>query len=126
MSIEGKGPATQVFMSPDGNVAPPRPGEQRFISASIDKLVEENNRPRLDFIKMDIEGAEMMALRGATETLKRFKPVLAISVYHKLIDFYEIPQEIDKLGLGYKFYFQHSALHGDETVVFADARHSLD
>jgi FkbM family methyltransferase len=129
MSIQGKGPATQVFMSPpsaDGTVEPPRPGEQRFISASIDKLVAENNLPRLDFIKMDIEGAEMMALRGATETLKRFKPVLAISVYHKLIDFYEIPQEIDKLGLGYKFYFQHSTLHGDETVVFADARHSLD
>jgi FkbM family methyltransferase len=129
MSIQGKGPATQVFMSPpsaDGTVEPPRPGEQRFISGSIDKLVERNNLARLDFIKMDIEGAEMMALRGATETLKRFKPVLAISVYHKLIDFYEIPQEIDKLGLGYKFYFQHSTLHGDETVVFADARRSLD
>jgi hypothetical protein len=43
-------------------------------------------------------------------------------VYHKLIDFFEIPQLLHGLNLGYRFYLQHSTVHGDETVLFAQAR----
>ncbi|MGH9353454.1 MAG: FkbM family methyltransferase [Terriglobia bacterium] len=48
----------------------------------IDALVAEFSFERVDFIKMDIEGAEIHALKGASETLAKFKPRLAISVEH--------------------------------------------
>lgn len=117
MSIEGSGPATQVFVEEESHVVPQ--GTQKFESITIDQTVKNLGLPRVDFIKMDIEGAEMMALRGARKTIERDLPNLAICVYHKLIDFYEIPQFIDSLGLGYVFHLQHSTVHGDETVVFA-------
>jgi FkbM family methyltransferase len=49
---------------------------------TVDKLVEELNLPRVDVIKMDIEGAEVRALRGARNTLQRFRPALAVATEH--------------------------------------------
>lgn len=49
---------------------------------TIDKIVEELDLPRVDVIKMDIEGAERKALMGATQTIKLYNPRLEISVYH--------------------------------------------
>ena len=49
---------------------------------TIDKLVSELKLERVDFIKMDIEGAEVKALEGARETIARFHPRMALSVYH--------------------------------------------
>ncbi len=50
---------------------------------TIDLLVSELALPRVDFIKMDIEGAEPNALDGGRKTLERFKPRLSISAYHQ-------------------------------------------
>ena len=49
---------------------------------TLDDWVKENNIPRVDFIKADIEGSERDLLAGAGETLRRFKPRLAICTYH--------------------------------------------
>lgn len=68
---------------------------------------------------MDIEGAEQKAQQGAVETLKRFKPNLAISIYHSLKDYSEIALRIDGLQLGYKFHVRHFTIHLEETVLFA-------
>ncbi len=88
---------------------------------TIDDLVARRNIQKVDFIKMDIEGAETFALRGAIETIKKFKPKLAISVYHSLTDFFEIPKLIDELNLGYKFYLDHFTHMAGETVLYAKA-----
>ncbi|MBU3918417.1 FkbM family methyltransferase [Patescibacteria group bacterium] len=69
---------------------------------SIDKFVKEESLDKVDFIKMDIEGSEEKALLGAKETLKKFKPKLAISVYHKFNDFYQLPLLIKKINPDYK------------------------
>jgi hypothetical protein len=76
----------------------------------------------VDFIKMDIEGAEMQALRGAEESIRRFRPKMAITVYHSLEDFWEIPKWIAQLGLGYRFYLRHFTIHQEETVLFGVAK----
>jgi FkbM family methyltransferase len=62
----------------------------RLPVTTIDAIVAELKLTRLDFIKMDIEGSEPYALRGARETLRRFKPRLAIGTYHRPGDLEEI------------------------------------
>lgn len=59
---------------------------------TIDKIVTELKLPRVDFIKMDIEGAERKALAGATETLKQYRPRMSICTYHLPDDPEVIPQ----------------------------------
>ena len=86
---------------------------------SIDNLVDTNGLRRVDFVKMDIEGAEMDALIGGERTIRSHRPRLAISVYHSLQDFVRIPKWIDSLGLGYKFYLDHFTIHLEESVLFA-------
>ena len=69
---------------------------------TIDKLVAELNLPRVDFIKMDIEGAEVPALAGAHETIARYKPRLAIATEHKPDDEYTIPAAVRKIRADYR------------------------
>ena len=54
---------------------------------TITKLCADLQLSRLDFIKMDIEGAEIQALEGALPALKRFHPKLAITTYHRPFDY---------------------------------------
>jgi FkbM family methyltransferase len=86
---------------------------------SIDKYVQINDIKKVDFIKMDIEGAELPALIGATDTIKKFKPKLAIASYHGLDDFVNIPIWINNLNLGYKIHLDHFTIHWEETIIFA-------
>ena len=88
---------------------------------SIDDFVMNNSITKIDFIKMDIEGAELLALKGAIETIKKFKPKLAIAVYHTMDDFVNITNWIAELNLGYKLYLGHYTIHSEETVIFAKA-----
>jgi FkbM family methyltransferase len=111
--ITGHGPGTQVSSQTND------PHAQKVTTRSIDDLVNDEKLNAVDFIKMDIEGAEQNALKGAEQTIRRFKPKLAITVYHSLNDFWEIPMWVDQLGLGYKFYLRHFTIHAEETVLFA-------
>jgi len=69
---------------------------------TIDKLVEELRLDRVDYIKMDIEGAEKRALAGAKATVARFKPRMAISMEHLPDDVEAIPAVIERLWPGSK------------------------
>jgi FkbM family methyltransferase len=69
---------------------------------TIDKIVAELGLPRVDFIKMDIEGAEVNALSGARQTIAKFKPRLSIATEHKLDDEVEIPNAVRRLRDDYK------------------------
>jgi FkbM family methyltransferase len=86
---------------------------------SIDDYVELNSISKIDFIKMDIEGAEFNALKGASKTIAKYKPKLAIAIYHSTKEFEIIPRFINELNLGYKFYLSHSTIYGEETMLFA-------
>jgi FkbM family methyltransferase len=98
----------------------PFEGQTGFVTTiSIDDFVKNNSITKVDFIKMDIEGSEPVALEGAIETIKRFKPKLAIAIYHSLDDFVNIPGWIIGLKLGYKIYLDHYTIHSEETVLFA-------
>ncbi|MCZ2157345.1 MAG: FkbM family methyltransferase [Bryobacterales bacterium] len=82
-----------------------QPGAHKGVEASlttIDKLVAELGLERVDFIKMDIEGAEAPALEGAASTLKRWKPRMALAAYHKPDDGAVLPATVDRLADGYR------------------------
>lgn len=112
------GPGTSLHRVNDENT-------HTVLTTTIDNFIKEEGLPRVDFIKMDIEGSEGAALEGAEESIVRFKPKLAISIYHSLKDFTNLPLFIYGLskqyGLGYKFYLDHFTLYDEETVLFATA-----
>lgn len=71
------------------------------------------------FIKLDVEGAEYNTLLGAAKTIKKYKPRLAVSIYHKDVDIFEIPLLLMKLRGDYRFYIRHYASTLAETVLYA-------
>ena len=92
-------------------------GENSIAVDTIDNLLK--GAP-VTFIKMDIEGSELNALEGAQESIKKFKPVLAICVYHKAEDLITIPQYIKNLNPDYKFYLRkHTFVLPTELVLYA-------
>lgn len=59
------------------------------------------------YIKIDVEGAEENALRGAKETIAKFRPKLNVALYHRNEDMFKLPLLISELNKKYKFYMRH-------------------
>jgi FkbM family methyltransferase len=93
-------------------------GEEIIEVISLDEYLKDENEP-VTFIKMDIEGAELNALKGAEQTIKKYKPKLAICIYHKLEDMWEIPNLLLEFVPDYKFYIRHYSSTFAETVLYA-------
>jgi FkbM family methyltransferase len=86
--------------SGSGSVAMARPGaseEVRVPLTTIDELAAELKLQHVDFVKMDIEGAEKRALAGARATVARFRPRMAISLEHRPDDPEAIPALVARL-----------------------------
>lgn len=83
---------------------------------TLDQFFEDNEK--IDFIKMDIEGAEMKALKGGEQMLINHRPVLAISIYHQLDDFVEIPLYLNEILRDYTFLIRHHSAMLSETVLY--------
>jgi FkbM family methyltransferase len=119
MQFEDRGP---------GSVTAASGPTVRVETLTIDDAIASLKPPLLgdphlhvDFVKMDIEGAEPRALIGAEKTIRKYRPRLAISIYHDVCHFAEIPNWIHSLDLGYKFFLGHATIHAEETVLFAHA-----
>jgi FkbM family methyltransferase len=79
---------------------------------TIDRLTAELALARVDFIKMDIEGAEQKALMGAAATLARYRPRLAVCVYHLADDPVRVPFLVRQMAPGYRMAAQCRPLPG--------------
>ena len=88
-------------------------------SGRVDTLDHVLGGRKVTFIKMDIEGFELKALRGAEQTIRKWKPVLAICVYHEVSHLWEIPLYLKSLVPEYRIYLRHHTQLGYETVCYA-------
>jgi FkbM family methyltransferase len=95
-------------------------GDQSAMSEAIDDLRSSRGLPCIDFIKLDVEGAEPAVLEGARETLDTCRPRLAIAGYHRLADLVEIPHLLSSLD--YELFLDHTSPGPYETVIFARPR----
>jgi FkbM family methyltransferase len=94
-------------------------GESSIDTRSIDSVCSKLE-DKVTFIKMDIEGAELPALRGAKEIILRHKPRLAICIYHSDQEMLSIAEYIHSIVPEYKFYVrQHNKDYFIETVLYA-------
>lgn len=74
----------------------------------------------MTFIKMDIEGSELNVLKDARKTIMKYKPRLAICIYHKPEDIYEIPEYILSIVPEYRFWIRHYSSYTWETALYAE------
>lgn len=96
-------------------------GDSSIATRNIDSICENREDP-ITFIKMDVEGAELPALRGAEKTILRDKPRLAICIYHSDNDMASIAEYIHSIVPEYRLYVRQH--HRDcllETVLYAKA-----
>lgn len=82
-------------------------------------LDEVLNRERVSFIKMNIEGSELEALQGAERSIRTWKPKLAISVYHRSSDLWQIPKLVKTLNPAYQLNLRQHDGGVIETVLYA-------
>lgn len=111
VDFQSNGPASSIALGGTG--------AGKAVTITIDDFVRDRKLPRVDFIKMDIEGAELKALMGAIETIKVFKPKLAICIYHKPDDYFEIPVFLNSLDVGYRLYMSNYTILTAETILYA-------
>jgi FkbM family methyltransferase len=86
-------------------------------AAPIDTMVTE----RVDFLKMDIEGAEAQALAGSDAVLRRWQPDLAIAAYHRPDDLVSLHQQIASFGYcepGFALHFGHYSDCLDDSIFY--------
>lgn len=91
-------------------------GDSLVPVVSLDEILQGKE---CTLIKMDIEGAEMDALRGAADTIRKWKPRLAICIYHKPTDIIDIPLYIKELVPQYKMKIRHYSTYFFDTVLYA-------
>jgi FkbM family methyltransferase len=109
--------ADTVVMTPENAQSGPR-----VPLTTIDKIVAELKLERVDYIKMDIEGAEQNALKGGRETMAKFHPRMALSAYHRPDDPAKIPGLVSAAWSGYRFECGSCAMDGAAVrpeVIFA-------
>ena len=82
---------------------------------TIDNLCFE---ARPSFIKIDIEGFERQAIAGMAKTIQEYNPVIALSVYHKPLDLFDLAISILSLNSNYDLYLRHYTESIYETVMF--------
>lgn len=112
--------ATLAFSSNGDGSAICENGDATILVDSIDNAITGP----VTFIKMDIEGYELDALKGAVQTIKRDRPTLCVCVYHKREDLFAIPGLISSIAgeNAYRYYLRHHQTNLTELVLYAIPR----
>ncbi len=85
--------------------------------STLDIFMKDYPKDTIGFIKMDIEESEMDCLRGARESIIKDRPVLAVSIYHNLDQFFNAKVFLQSLNLNYKFMIVPCYLSRHTTII---------
>jgi FkbM family methyltransferase len=91
---------------------------KNIVEISVESIDDICSEFRPTHLKMDIEGAEMSALKGAIKTLKESRPRIAVSLYHKPLDIVEIPLFLSNLLPSYSWFIRCYGAHGYDTILY--------
>ncbi len=80
--------------------------QAKIVETDANSLDNILSGKRVDYIKYDVEGSEWEALSGSLETIKKYKPALAISLYHRSEDLFKLPLFVNEHFPEYKFYLR--------------------
>lgn len=89
-------------------------GDVQVKAIKLDDVIDEN----ITYMKLDVEGAEYSTILGAELLIKKYKPRLAVCVYHNQEDFWRIPELVLKYNPDYKVYLRHYTEGLLETVMY--------
>lgn len=81
--------------------------------------IDDYEYRNVGFIKLDIEGAEREALKGAEKIIRRYRPVLAICAYHLQDDLLVLAEYIQSLQCGYRLILRHYMCSSGDTILYA-------
>ena len=107
LKFDARGDSTS-FITENGQIKIP-------VKALDDVILKE----RPTFIKMDIEGSETEALKGCRRIIEEYKPKLAICIYHRPEDLFEIPLWIHSVNKDYRLLIRQYSSTRFETVCYA-------
>lgn len=89
---------------------------------SIDDFVRKHWLGRVNCIKLDVEGAEMLALTGGRETILKNRPKLIVCLYHKPSDMIDVPLFVHEISEKYALHVAHSSCLFTDTILYAIPR----
>jgi FkbM family methyltransferase len=109
-----------VTFKEEGSASRKEEGSRRRVRmVRLDTWFGQAEMPIPTFIKMDVEGAELGALRGASDMIRRHAPVLAVCLYHEPQHLWEIPFLIHELQPDYDLFIRRYAEECWELVCYA-------
>lgn len=99
-----------------------KPGAGKFTDGGTEEIqivtLDDYIKDEHSFIKMDIEGLECEALEGATNAIRKYKPIMSISAYHKSDDYRKIINQVLTYNPDYKIYIRHYTNTYTETRIY--------
>jgi FkbM family methyltransferase len=87
-------------------------------ASTLETMIDDYAITKIDLIKADIEGAEGILVAQLGPIVERFRPQLAICLYHSIEDYVDLPQELVRICPDYDFYVKHYGPELYETVMY--------
>ncbi len=109
---------TKIGERGEGSIISDQAGNEEVECTTIDEFCR-GVADRVGLIKLDVEGKELAALRGAEATIRRFRPILLVAVYHTWLEpeqIFTVKAFIEQLGIGYEFQFKWLA--PDQSLLY--------
>jgi FkbM family methyltransferase len=94
-------------------------GSVQIAAVSLDEVLVNK---KIHFMKFDVEGGEIEAIAGSRNLIRENRPVLAISLYHRPVDLWEIPELLQKICVDYSFYIRQHFFNSFDSVIYAIPR----
>jgi len=93
-------------------------GPESIAVDSLDHILETAMIPSVTYIKIDVEGADLDVLYGARRTIQKYRPRIAIAIYHTDEHMLAIPETIHEMCPEYRFFIRHYTSTERDTVLY--------